>query len=135
MTQEENQAFMKEYGIEFPQGGPSNLTEEQRATLQARFQAQRAARGSAGTQGGTGRTGGNQGGEILHGSPPDGGGFQGGQPNAQGTPQAGRANRRFGGGFNTIFVDPLISGIRAARRGVNLLFLVTNLTVSQSGWP
>jgi hypothetical protein len=118
-TQEEMQALMKKYGVTGPQGGNMpNLTDDQKATMQARR--------SSSSSGGT--TGGDQGGgpgADGGGMPPDGGGAGGppgmdagsaqgttqqGQANAQGTPaasqQGGRGIR--GGGFNIMLADPLI---------------------------
>jgi hypothetical protein len=66
-------------------------------------------------QGGGGNAGGEMGGPgVIMGGPPavfeDGTGpnFQG-TPRVQGTPGAGPGNRTFRGGFNAMFIDPLIT--------------------------
>ncbi len=97
LNQQEMQALMQKYNIQFPQGnfsrngtpGAPNISQSQIATLRA----ERSANGG----GGFGR----------------GGGFGGANGFTQRTPQAGRtpgANRGgFRGGFNNIFIDPLIT--------------------------
>ena len=108
LTPEETQALMQQYGVQMqaPQGAPGNLSEEERATRIAEFRAQ-----------GGGQNNGNfQGRRVMEGAggPPPGDFVEGGQPNMRQTPQAnrtppaGRGNRGFGGGFNMLFVDPLI---------------------------
>lgn len=105
LSGEDMQVLMKDLGIEMPQapqgGNLGNLTEDERATRVA----QRMAEGGGNFQGPP-DGGGMPGGEIPGGQSP--GGFSGSnQPNAQTTPMPGQV-RRFGGGFNNLFVDPLI---------------------------
>ena len=110
LTGEDMQTLMQQYNVQMPQGGPGNLSEEERATRVAEFRAQGG--GQGGGQGGFagGRQGGPPDGEMGVLPPDMAGAAAGEQPNAQGsmqsTPRAGR--RGFGGGMNTIFVDPLI---------------------------
>ncbi len=116
LSQENLQALMQKYGIQFPQGGfggPNaqgtpganpGLSADQIATLRAE-RAQRAQNG-----------GGDGGGFTLPDGFVPGQGFNGGggrAQRAQGTPQPGQSeqfNRGFNrGGANTLFVDPLIT--------------------------
>jgi hypothetical protein len=115
LTMEDTQSLMKEYGIELPQGGgPESLSKEERATRIAQFQAEGGGQANGGQAGGGNFPGGGMpGGAGI----PEGGAMPGittqrdGQrPDFQGTPSAGggRPGGGFGGGFNTMFIDPLI---------------------------
>lgn len=111
LSQTDLQALSQKYGVTMPQPGVNPQGTPQ-------------ARSSSGTTGGNNANGGGFPGGPG-GAPPDGGGpggVVGGQSalsngtTAQRTPQAGQGARRFGGGMNTMFVDPLIKilGTRAA---------------------
>ncbi len=117
LSQQDSQALMQKYGIQFPQGnfggangtpGAPNISQDQIATLRAERSSRAGSGQNGGTdgfipgQGGFGRGAGDQGGSFVPGQ----GGF------TQRTPQPGAtcpAGRNFRGGMNTIFVDPLIS--------------------------
>lgn len=111
LSQTDLQALSQKYGVTMPQPGVNPQGTPQ-------------ARSSSGTTGGNNANGGGFPGGPG-GAPPDGGGpggVVGGQSalsngtTAQRTPLAGQGARRFGGGMNTMFVDPLIKilGTRAA---------------------
>ena len=108
-TQQDLQALMTQYGVQFGNGqGGQTLTADQRATRTAQFQ-------SRGQNSGAGGFGGGQG-----GTPGGGGGFgggQGGTSTTQRTPQPGQASRRGGMGMNSIFVDPLIKLLQTRAAG------------------
>lgn len=121
MSMEDTRSLMQKYGVQLPQNpggsGGQQLSESERATRVAQFQAQRGNQSGGtqnrGRQGGTGGVpGGNfpPGGEFPGGEFPGGaaGGTRSGTPNAQGTPQPNASGRGFRGGFNNIFIDPLI---------------------------
>ncbi len=109
LSPEDMQALLKEYGVEFPRDGGNtpSLTDEQKATMQARRNSRSSGGNAAGGAGGGMPSDGG-------GMPPDGagafpGGGQPGQQNAQGTPAAPQGGRRApGGGMNTMLVDPVI---------------------------
>jgi hypothetical protein len=113
LTPEEMQALLKKYGVEGLQGGGAmpNLTDAQKATMQARRSSNSSGRNTAGGDQGGGPGGGGgmpPDGGAGGGMPPDGAGQQS-QPNAQGTPSASQGRRGGpGGGLNTMLVDPLI---------------------------
>jgi hypothetical protein len=121
LSQEDFGALMKDLGIAFPQGGPGgasqNLTDDQRATRVAQFQAQNPG-GRRNGQGGGGFSG--PGGGQGFDAPPGGGAFPG-QGNGNGTvrqtPVAGQRTARRGLGMNTIFVDPLIKMLETRANG------------------
>jgi hypothetical protein len=111
MTPEESRALMEKLGIQAPQfgsgGNLQNLTESERATQIAQFQAQG---GSGGFRGGfEGGAGAPPGGDFI-----PGGNNQGGQANQSGTgttrtqrtPSATQLARRAGGG--SFIIEPLI---------------------------
>ncbi len=117
LTMEDTQALMKEFGVEMSQaGGPDSLTQDERATRIAQFQAEGGGQtGNGNFPGGGGNVPG--GGGIPGGGIPGGGAIPGGDtqqsgqpPVIQGTPPAGGRNGGGGpgGGFNTMFIDPLI---------------------------
>jgi hypothetical protein len=113
LSPEEMQVLLKKFGVEGSLGGGNrpSLTDEQKATMQAR----RSSNSSGGNTAGDAQGGGPGGGMPPDagaggGMPQDGGGVPGtGQQNAQGTPVAPQSGRgRPGGGLNTMLVDPLI---------------------------
>ena len=108
-TQTDLQALMKQYGVQFAQGGNfGNLTELQRATRTAQF-AQNGGAGRAGGNNGGGGFGGGGNGAFFQGGGPQGGqGGTTGQPRS--TPQPGQngGGRRGLGGLNFLLVDPVI---------------------------
>jgi hypothetical protein len=118
LTREDTQALMQQYGIEmFGPGGAgdplANLSEDERATRIAEFRAQGGGQGAQGGPVGEIRVEGGPGsgpqGFVIEGGPPDGAAPQEGQmPQMEGTPQPGMVRRGFGGGMNTLFVEPLI---------------------------
>jgi hypothetical protein len=103
-TQEDMRALMTKYGVQV--GGPAAQGTPQASTTRA----------SRSQSGGGGFQGGGPG-----GPPPDGGGFPGGSGgfggNTTGTPQPGQANRRAGGGINSMFVEPLIKLLQTRAAG------------------
>jgi hypothetical protein len=110
VSPEDMQALMQKYGVEFqaPEGAsnPGDLSEEERATRIARFQAQGGGRGEF-APGGAPPEGGSGPGGFPGGALPEGGGgvFR---PDAQGTPGAPMGGRPFRGGMNLRLVEPLI---------------------------
>lgn len=107
LTTDDLNTLMKDLGIEARGGinGPQDLSETERATRVAQFQARNQAGGGDGGPGG-GPAGG-PGGEPGMMMPPDGGaGFQGG--GFQQTPGAGGMTTRRSPGMNSLFIDPLI---------------------------
>jgi hypothetical protein len=109
-TQQDLQALMTQYGIQFgsAQGGQT-LTADQRATRTAQFQS----RNPNGGAGGFGGQGGVPGGAGGFG----GQGGTGGTSTAQRTPQPGQASRRGGMGMNSMLVDPLIKLLQTRAAG------------------
>lgn len=110
-------ALMEKLGIDMPAmgNGPEGgqmLTDDQRATRQARIQS-----GASGGRG-EGFVGGGPGGMAGGGLPeggmvPPGGAFQGQDGTVQRTPQPGQNFGRRAGGMNLLFVDPLIQLLEA----------------------
>ena len=132
MTQEQMTALMDKLGIDpgqFGGGRMANLTESERATQIAQFQAQRAAGGGftapngqapSGGSSGSGSSGSSGRRTFTGGQPPSGGmTFSGGSPGmepgmtggtgtgTQSTQTAGSTQRRMGG-MDRMFLDPLI---------------------------
>jgi hypothetical protein len=109
-TSADLRALEQQYGIQFGGGAGGNfgnLTDSQRATRVAQFQAQGGANRQGGGGGGFAAGGGGGGG----GGVPGGGGFgAGGQTTGQRrTPVPGQtANRGNRGGMNFLFADPVI---------------------------
>lgn len=105
ISQDDIQALMKTYNIKMPQMGQGRMAGTQTAggTTGARDGAQ------AG-----GMPGSDMGGPGAGGPPPDiasgmpSADQNGAAPASQRTPQVGRWNRGFRGGFNNLFIDPLI---------------------------
>lgn len=124
MTQEQMTALMDKLGIDpgqFGGGRMANLTEEQRATQIAQFQAQGGTGGFTPPDGQapSGGSAGSGGGQTFNGGQPPSGGmtFSGGEPGmdpgmiggtgTQSTQTAGSTQRRMGG-MDRMFLDPLI---------------------------
>lgn len=114
LSPEDTQALMEKYGAEMQMpegagGNPEGLSQDERATRIAQFQAQ-------GGGGGQFQPGGESqgGGGFGRGQMPPGGAAPEGAPgtgrlDVQGTPDPSMARRGgFGGGFNLFLVDPLI---------------------------
>lgn len=98
LDQEALDALVEKLGIEMPQfgaqGSPANLSEDERATRIAQYQAQ--------NPGAVPGAGGGPGSRAGFMPPPE----AGGQASVQRTPGAGAGRRT--GGLNLIFIDPLI---------------------------
>ena len=105
LNQTDMQALMKQYGIQAPQmpvGTP---------VARSQSSSSGSSGSAAGQAGDPGAGGPPPGADLGGGLPPDAGGFPVGQPNAQGTPRVmGTPGARpgFGGGMNSMFIDPLI---------------------------
>ena len=111
LSSEDTQALMEKYGVEMQMPGgagenPEGLSQDERATRIAQFQAQGGGGGQF--QPGGGRQGGGTGQFQPGGAMPQGDPGMA-RPDAQGTPDPSMARRGgFGGGFNLFLVDPLI---------------------------
>jgi hypothetical protein len=126
-TQDDMQALMTQYGVQFGNGqGQSSqtLTADQQATRTALQMSSRIRNsGGGGFPGGGGPPAGGAGGSPG-GGPPAGGVFPGGPGgfgdqgmSTTGTPQPGQANRSGGMGMNSMFVDPLIKLLQTRAAG------------------
>ncbi len=113
LSPEDTQALMEKYGVKMQTPGgagenPEGLSQDERATRIAQFQAQGGGGGQFQPGGGQGGSGFGRGQMPPGGAPPEGGPAMD-RPNAQGTPDPSMTRRGgFGGGFNLIWVDPLI---------------------------
>lgn len=117
LSPEDTRALLEKVGVEMqmPGGGgpnPEDLSQDERATRIAQFQAQGGGgqfQPGGGRQGGGGMPGGGgPGGFPPGGALPEGGGGMG-RPEMQGTPDPAMGGRGgFRGGFNLLLVDPLI---------------------------
>ena|GEM_PF-1026551 len=124
-TQDDMQALMTQYGVQFGNGqGQSSqtLTADQQATRTALQMSSRIRNsGGGGFPGGGGPPAGGPGGGPPAGG---GGGFDGGPggfggegTSTTGTPQPGQDNRSGGMGMNSMFVDPLIKLLQTRAAG------------------
>ncbi len=112
---DEMSALMEKYSITMPERG-AEMTEEQRATMQAQFEANGGAPEGGMMPGGDGAPqGGFPGGEgAPEGGFPGGEGQNGERPQFEGTQPAGdMPGGRMGGGMNNMFIDPLIELLSA----------------------
>lgn len=116
LSMEDTRALMEKYGIQLPQNPISELSESERATRIAEFQAGRGSQ--SGGQGATMPGGGGfangmppgSGGEMPGGRLPGSGSPEGapGGRVLQGTPQPGQGGRGMRGGIGLLYIDPLI---------------------------
>ncbi len=112
-TQDDMQALMTQYGVQFGQGQSSKtLTADQQATRTALQMSSRSRNSGGGAGGGPG--GGPPAGGVFPGGP---GGFGDQGMSTTGTPQPGQANRSGGMGMNSMFVDPLIKLLQTRATG------------------
>lgn len=114
LSPEDTQALMEKYGVEMqvPAGAgenPERLSQDERATRIAQFQAQGGGGGQFQPGGGAQGGGGFGRGQMPPGGEIPEGGTGMARPDVQGTPDPSMPRRGgFGGGFNLIWVDPLI---------------------------